>query len=126
MPASTGMDARTGDILTGWADVEQSIATILTTPIGTRVMRRKFGSELMELIDRPMNDRVILAAYAAVAVAIARWEPRFSLTQCDLIEASAEGVLSIRLGGVYLPRGHLGDNTPATAAEILVALRSTA
>lgn len=95
------MDRNTGQPLSGWAHVEQSIAVILTTPIGTRVMRREFGSEVMDIIDRPMTPRVILALYAAVAQALARWEPRFTLTGVRIDSPSRDGVVNLVLRGDY-------------------------
>lgn len=91
----------TGAPLTGWAEVEQSIAVILTTPIGSRVMRREFGSEVMELIDRPMTADVVLALYVAVAYSIARWEPRFRLVGVEMAEPGHEGGVIIMLRGDY-------------------------
>lgn len=85
---------------------------ILTTPIGSRVMRREFGSELFDLIDRPMTDQVILAIYSAAVMAIARWEPRYAVTGCKTTIAAEDGAMSMELSGVYYPRGHLGDFTP--------------
>jgi phage baseplate assembly protein W len=115
--AGTGIDREAGSPLTGFEHVRQSIGVILTTPIGARVMRRDFGSELFDLIDRPMTDRVILAAYAAVAMAIARWEPRFALTRCALSELGPGGGMRMDLEGIYYPRGHLGDFTAGQDAS---------
>lgn len=106
-----GISAETGKALGGWDHVVQSIRVILTTAIGTRVMRREFGSELMSLIDAPMNDRVLLAIYVATANALARWEPRFRLTDVAVTSAAATGTLTLTLLGRYYPRGHLGDFT---------------
>ncbi|MDQ0510879.1 GPW/gp25 family protein [Ancylobacter amanitiformis] len=123
MASSSGISRVTGAVLTDFDHVVQSINVILTTPIGSRVMRREFGSEILDLIDRPMTDQVILAVYAAAATAIALWEPRFAVTSCRLIAASAEGTLELALTGTYYPRGHLGDFTPANDnASILVPL----
>ncbi|WP_322997514.1 GPW/gp25 family protein [Castellaniella sp.] len=122
MAASVGVNRRTGQLLTDWEHVEQSIAVILTTRIGQRVMRREFGSEVPALIDRPMTTRVILAVYAATANALCRWEPRFRLTKCELAQASVDGTLHLLIGGDYMPRGHLGDYTVATRREFTVAL----
>ncbi|MCW4114741.1 GPW/gp25 family protein [Aurantimonas sp. MSK8Z-1] len=116
MPASIGIDRSTGAVLTDWAHVVQSIGVILTTPIGSRAMRREFGSEIPLLIDRPLEDRVILAVYAAAANALALWEPRFLLTGCQLVQASADGTVGLRVSGSYRPRGHLGDFTVADDA----------
>ena len=128
MPSSAGLDRITGASLTGWEHVRQSIAVILTTPIGSRVMRREFGSEVMDLIDRPMTDRVIIAVYVATANALIKWEPRFKLTRCEIVQAKADGSLFLELGGIYYPRGHLGDFTPAndTASAVVVLGRVAA
>lgn len=118
--AGTGFNRDAGTLLSGFEHVEQSIGVILTTPIGSRVMRREFGSELFDLIDRPLTDQVILAIYAAVVAAIARWEPRFAVTGCRIAGASASGTLSLELTGIYYPRGHLGDFTPAADQQFTV------
>jgi phage baseplate assembly protein W len=110
--ASTGFDRDAGTLLTGFDHVEQSIGVILNTPIGSRVMRREFGSELFDLIDRPLTDQVILAIYGAAVSAITRWEPRYAVTHCSITEADAAGRLKIEFEGTYFPRGHLGDFTP--------------
>ena len=130
--SSSGVDGTTGQSLEGWPHVQQSIAVILTTPIGSRVMRRDFGSEVPALIDRPMTSQNILAVYAATTNALAprmvgnSWygEPRFRLRQCDLIEADETGSLTLNIGGDYLPFGHLGDETVgASNVSFSVVLR---
>lgn len=113
MPDSAGIDAATGQPLADWAHVEQSVRTILGTRIGSRVMRREFGSEVPDLVDRKMTQRNVLAVYSAAAVAIERWEPRFRLTRAQITAAGADGTISLILAGIYYPRGHLGDPTPA-------------
>lgn len=111
--AGTGFNRETGALLSGFDHVRQSIGVILTTPIGSRVMRREFGSELFDLIDRPMTDQVILAIYSATVMAIARWEPRYAVTGCTIAGAQADGEITLEIAGTYYPRGHLGDFTPA-------------
>ncbi|MGQ3671784.1 GPW/gp25 family protein [Xanthobacter sp. TB0136] len=120
--SAVGIDRRTGKILRGWDHVQQSITVILTTMVGERVMRRDFGSEVPALVDRPMTTRVILAVYAATANALRRWEPRFRLTKCEIVQASVDGTLHLMMGGDYMPRGHLGDSTVDSRREFTVAL----
>lgn len=102
---SYGMNAVTGSGIEGLRHIEQSIAQILTTPIGSRVMRREFGSLIPELIDRPLNDETKLMIYAATATAIHKWEPRFRMSRAELqahgLTGSAELYLvgAVRLGG---------------------------
>jgi phage baseplate assembly protein W len=52
---STGMSRTSGATLSGDEHLAQSCEDIVTTPLGTRVMRRDYGCLLAELIDRPLN-----------------------------------------------------------------------
>ncbi len=92
-----GMSARTGRTVSESAHLAQSIADILTTPIGSRVMRREYGSQLPDLIDAPFNDATRLQAYAATAMALMRWEPRIRLSrvQLGLGERPGQAVLDL-------------------------------
>lgn len=85
-----GMQATTGKSLDGLSHIEQSIADILTTPIGSRVMRRDYGSGLFRLVDAPMHGATLLALYAATADALMRWEPRIQLHRVQLDATQAE------------------------------------
>ncbi|WP_312597863.1 GPW/gp25 family protein [Stutzerimonas nitrititolerans] len=86
-----GMSARTGRTVSESAHLAQSIADILTTPIGSRVMRREYGSQLPDLIDAPLNDATRLQAYAATAMALMRWEPRIRLSRVQLFLGDRPG-----------------------------------
>jgi phage baseplate assembly protein W len=99
-----GTDATTGKRLSGLAHLRQSIRDILTTPIGTRVMRRAYGSRLYELVDAPLNRPTTLAIYAAVAEALATWEPRFELQQVAA-RTAGPGRVVLDMTGLYLPNG---------------------
>ena len=86
-----GMDATTGKPLDGAAHLAQSIARILTTPIGSRVMRREFGSMLPALIDHPFNAATRTRMFAATATALMRWEPRIRLSSVTIEPGNAPG-----------------------------------
>lgn len=85
-----GMNATTGRKLEGINHIRQSVRDILTTPLGTRVMRREYGSLLPELIDQPLNDALLLQAYAATIMALIRWEPRIRVTAIRRRVSSAQ------------------------------------
>ena len=85
------MNRETGGAIGDLDLISQSITDILTTRIGTRVMRREYGSLLPELVDQPFNDATRLRVYAASVMAIMRWEPRVSLTRIQLQGASLQG-----------------------------------
>ena len=102
----TGINNTTGKSLSGIAHLKQSINDILSTPIGSRVMRREYGSRLFELIDAPLNAETIIDLYAATAEALKRWEPRFELKSVNAYPADcAAGKIELLLVGKYLPSG---------------------
>jgi hypothetical protein len=94
-----GMNAGTGAAIGGDAHLAQSVGDILTTPIGSRVMRRDYGSLLFELIDGPFNAAHRLRMYAATAVALRRWEPRIRLTRVAVDRGAAPGELAVAIEG---------------------------
>lgn len=98
------MNTNTGERLSGIDHLRQSITDILTTPVGSRVMRREYGSRLYRLVDAPINRSTLLQIYAATAEALRRWEPRFQLTQVRA-QSAEPGRVILELTGVYLPTG---------------------
>ena len=99
-----GMDARTGRPLDGSAHLAQSIRDILVTPIGSRVMRRDYGSELYQLVDQPVHDGTVLRLFAATAKALRRWEPRVRIERV-VAAAPENGHLAISVYGVDTTTG---------------------
>ncbi len=98
-----GMNAHTGRRLDGLEHIRQSVRDILTTPIGTRVMRREYGSLLPELIDQPLTDALLLQAYAATVMALTRWEPRLRITAVRRsVSATQPGQAVLELQGQTL------------------------
>ncbi len=93
-----GTSRQTGHPIEGSARLAQAIGDILSTPKGSRVMRRDYGSDLPLLIDAPMNEETMVDIYAATAEAIDLWEPEFQLTRVEIAAATA-GHLELRLTG---------------------------
>lgn len=89
---------KNGQPLSEIEHIFQSIEMILSTPIGSRVMRRNFGSHLPRILGRPLNPSTITAIYAAANEAITTWEPRAEVvaTQIDLEKAKA-GIVNLRV-----------------------------
>lgn len=90
MDSMNGTNANTGAALSSNAHLTQSIGDILNTPLGTRVLRRDYGSNLLELIDAPINNATKLQLYSAVAGALEKWEPRLRLTRAQLSDLQAD------------------------------------
>ena len=94
----------TGKAISGLDHLRQSIADILTTPIGTRVMRRDYGSLLPSLIDQPQNNATTVRLYSAITSALMRWEPRIRLSRVS-IEHTAAGKSTLTLEGENIESG---------------------
>jgi phage baseplate assembly protein W len=94
-----GMNCGTGRTVTDRAHLAQSIADILMTPLGSRVMRREYGSQLVDLIDWPLNNATKLQAFAATAMALMRWEPRIRLSSVQLSLGTSPGEAILDLVG---------------------------
>ena len=116
----TGIDMRTGAVLTGWAHCVQSLFIIITTRIGTRVLLRIFGSRVPDLQDRNATPRRIMEVYTAVAAAIRRWEPGFRLRSIQLMRGAADGQFYFEMSGDFYPRGHLGDYSVVEARSVVL------
>jgi uncharacterized protein len=108
-----GMSATTGAPIDGDAHLAQSIGDILSTPIGTRVMRRDYGSALFELLDAPLTPATRLLIFASTAIALRRWEPRLLLTRVGFSAANGSGAATLSIEGT---------RTDAPAGNSLVAL----
>ncbi|WP_390614258.1 GPW/gp25 family protein [Maricurvus nonylphenolicus] len=90
------MSANTGQLLTGVDHLRQSIGNILSTPIGSRVMRRDYGSLLFHMVDQPANPAGRMRLIAASADALVRWEPRLNLQRLTTsIESNGKAAITV-------------------------------
>lgn len=85
----TGTSRTIGRSIADDDHLTQSIADILTTPKGSRVMRRDYGSRLPDLIDAPMNGETVIDVIAETADALDQWEPRLRLRRVEISSAKA-------------------------------------
>lgn len=109
-----GMARTTGAALDGLEHIRQSIADILSTPIGSRVGRREYGALLPDLIDQPMTPANILRIYAAAAVALSRHEDRIRLRRMGILKGDRPGAATITI------EADRTDTAPANARTRLI------
>lgn len=83
--------------------LRQSIRDILTTPKGTRIERRDYGSSLGDIIDAPINRETLVRHMADAADALDRWEPRFKLVRFILADIQPGLVKIAGVLGLYYP-----------------------
>ena len=93
-----GMNRQTGLSLSEADHIRQSVRDILVTPIGSRVMRRDYGSLLAAMIDRPQSPALRLQIMAA-CYSIQKWEPRISLTAITFERSENDGTLYVDITG---------------------------
>jgi phage baseplate assembly protein W len=96
------IDRKTGEYVQGWDRIKQSIEVILTTRIGTRLMRRWWGSNFLDMQDKPGNEEVIVSGLMAAIAAINTYEPEFKVTKASIDEMNSNGEIVITLDGVDL------------------------
>jgi uncharacterized protein len=81
---TTGFNQAEGTLLSNEAHLRQSITDILTTPLGSRVLRRHYGSRLYELIDAPITRQTAIEFTVATADALLKWEPRIRVLRVQV------------------------------------------
>lgn len=95
-----GMDRRTGLPISGVEHLRQSIEDILTTPLGSRLMRPEYGSTIRRFVDLPVSEGWKSAVQAEAARALKRWEPRIELARVQVLSV-LDGRITFRLSGTY-------------------------
>lgn len=80
----TGMNAHTGAPLSDLDHIRQSVCDILTTPVGTRIGIRPYGSLLPDLIDQPSTRITLQRIYGATALALKERELRIRLVRVEV------------------------------------------
>ena len=78
------MHRATGRRIDSADHLRQSVTDIITTPIGSRVMRRTYGSLVPALLDQPHNAALASRVSAAAVSALMRWEPRLIVRRAQL------------------------------------------
>jgi phage baseplate assembly protein W len=94
-----GMNSQTGLSISEVEHIRQSVRDILVTPVGSRVMRREYGSLLSQMIDQPQTPALRLQIMAACYSAIQKWEPRVNLSTITFerseIRADKKGTFTV-------------------------------
>jgi phage baseplate assembly protein W len=93
------VDRENGDLIWGWRRIRQSIYTILTTRLRTRLMRLWWGSEYLNLQDKPATQEVFMRSIVAAAKAINLYEPEFKVTKIAIDELGPDGRVAMTIYG---------------------------
>ena len=106
-----GMNAATGRAISATDHIIQSVRDILITPVGSRVMRRDYGSELFYLIDQPQHQATRLRLMAATVHALTLWEPRIRITKVEIGAPELGGGCAVTLTWRRADNGLLESGT---------------
>lgn len=93
----SGMHRTTGVQIDDEEDIVQSVGDIISTPIGSLVGRRDYGSLVPDISDKPMTGPNILRLFAATALAIARWEDRIRTRRVSLVAGDTPGSAALSI-----------------------------
>jgi hypothetical protein len=96
------VDRVTGEFISGWPRCEQSIQTILTTRLNTRVMREWWGCDFIDIMDKPMVQSTFALGILAAFNAIDNYEPEYEVLTTSFTPA-ADGSCRATVNGIYLP-----------------------
>ena len=109
-----GMNINTGRSIEDMEHLRQSITNILSTPIGSRIMRRDYGSRLFKRLDAPLTGELLAEIYADIVEALFSYEPRFEVTNVSVVSMD-QGHLILDVTGKYLITG---EDITLTGIEI--------
>lgn len=80
----------------GLSELHQSIAIVLSTPVGSVAGNPELGSRLDELVDAPVTV-VRGRAPAEVQRALGRWEPRVEVLETIVMPSSDDGHFELEI-----------------------------
>jgi len=115
----SGVDRRSGRILTGWPHCAQSLEQIWMTMPGERLMRLGFGTDLRQHLAKDLTPTTALEIYSTLVQSAHTYEPEYRIASLQLVKLAADGTLRLRHSGTYYPEGRLGNYAiavPASAA----------
>jgi phage baseplate assembly protein W len=79
-------------------DIRQSIAIILGTRPGERVMRPEFGCQVNDLIFEPRDAILVGKVRSSVMRALARWEPRIEVIDVrPILDSESDGGILVTI-----------------------------
>lgn len=95
----TSMSRSTGRQISQAESIKQAVADILTTPVGSRVHRRDYGSLIPRLIDMPISSGLPLQVASAAFHALLKFEPRLMVSRVAFVEIGMDGRAAIEIEG---------------------------
>ena len=97
-PPSFGAGGADVEMVSGTEDIEQSLAILLATAPGERVMQEEFGCDLSGFLFAEISQATLSRIRGVVTDAVLHHEPRIDVNDVEVSDArSHEGILLIRI-----------------------------
>lgn len=96
------IDRETGELISGWPRIKQSIYVILTTRLRSRIMRLWWGSDFLNIQAKPGNEEVLFGGMMAAIAAINTYEPEFKVTKVAIDAFDSTGDITFTIEGYDL------------------------
>lgn len=98
----TSVNVHTGMAIQDLDHYLQCAADIVTTYVGSRVMRRHYGSAIPDLIDAPDNAASRLRLISAAATGLLRWDDRATITRIQVAGGDTMGKVHFAIDGTVV------------------------
>ena len=118
------MSRYNGSDLTEIEHINQSLEDIAITPIGSRLMRRDYGTLLANLIDQPISEVLYLKIYSTLYTAYVRWEDRIDISEMNIADRK-NGQLILDIVGFLKVNGNPFNMYSAVQLEDIKRIPST-
>lgn len=103
----TGVNQDTGEVIIGFAEVQQSLGKIFSTPQGARVLREWFGNPGLRLLGENQTPATILLWFNILYMLTELFEPRFKIKSFEVNDMDRLGFTEATISGEYRPYAHL-------------------
>lgn len=114
-----GIDAQSGEVLDGFAHVQQSLEKIFSTRQGDRVMREWFGNPGLRLLGENATARTILVWFNTLWMLTELFEPRFEIRQFAVNDVNRLGFTDFTMRGEHLPYAHMNWQQAALYVSVV-------
>lgn len=86
------------EMAVGEEDIRQSLALLLSTRLGERILMPDFGSNMDHMVFGEVNQRLVTQMSEAISDAILQYEPRITLEKVEVnTDRINEGVLAVNI-----------------------------
>jgi len=94
------MDDETGKPIPERERIRRAIRDVVLTPVGTRLLRRDYGSDLLRLVDSPIGTSLRVSVAEAIMRALRAWVPNIKVTRVEMSGSESqatEGEVSVKV-----------------------------